>query len=281
MRPPAIRYPLFWIAGVIVVGIGIRLARPTLVAVRQAVSQRWQRTTEGPPVPASNQPQTIAGPMVRRVLLLRDGVGAADRPGGRVVETIGRRTFADVYDVWPLTGKPTHYRVGNRRPFGWVEAAEVLPWDTRLVIERGEQAPPSPVVGWEAGRLRAVSWDPERPWQGVLATRTIDLDAVPDGSRGILLSRAELLVLLRRLLAGEPPDRLRVQAIVGDLYRAGDWSGADLAAVESALPDWAFEGRGGPRESVHERLSRINEQWSPRVRWSGIEYAFVPLGALP
>src|SRR4051794_26212111 len=81
--------------------------------LRADLAARWSRIVEGPPPPASTEPKVVAGPIVRRVLLLRDGVPATDRPGGRVVETIRHRQFADLYDVWPLQGRPTHYRIGN------------------------------------------------------------------------------------------------------------------------------------------------------------------------
>jgi hypothetical protein len=279
MRPPEIRYPLLWIAGGLAVALAAWLARPALDAVGGALRERWRRVAEGPPVPSSGSPMAIAGPMVRRVLLMREGVEATGRPGGRAVLTIGRRAFADVYDVWPLDGPPTHYRIGNRRPFGWVPSADVLPWDTRLVLWVEGSSAASPIVGWDAGRVRVALWDPERPWGRVAEQRWAE--AGPGASRGVLLSRDELLMLLRHLIAGAPAGPLRARAIVGDLSGARAWGDEDLAAVRGALPAWAFAGEAPAREAAIEALSRINESWSPEASWSGLEFRSVPLEALP
>jgi hypothetical protein len=282
MRPPEIRYPILWITAAIAVGLGCWLARPGLDAVAQSLRTRWKRAVQGPPVPSSPAPRVVAGPMVRRVLLLRDGVGATDRPGGRVVETIGRRQFADVYDVWPLKGEPTHYRIGNRRAFGWVTAADVLPWDTRLVLDGPDAAPALPIVGWnEEGRVRVADWAPDQPWRRVAGERWLDAGAAPDSSWGALISRVELLALLRRLMANEPASLLRAQALTGDLATRRAWSEPDLAALRNALPDRAFGGAGADRRRIIEALSRLNEQWTPDASWSSLEYRAIPLDALP
>ena len=92
--------------------------------------------------------------------------------------------FVDVYDVWPLQGPPEHYRVGNRRAIGWVRRADLLPWDTRLVIRgEGEALPivdapdrsPRPITGrsslpvleWGTDSITVAVWDPERLWSEV------------------------------------------------------------------------------------------------------------------
>ena len=44
-------------------------------------------------------------------------------------ESIGHRMFVDIYDVWPQSGEPAHYRVGNRRPFGIGDQRQIVASD--------------------------------------------------------------------------------------------------------------------------------------------------------
>src|SRR2546423_963051 len=103
MLPP-IRYPLPTLLLLLLVGLaawgGEKATRP----LRAALAGRFTRAVEGPPIPSSTRPQVVAGPIVRRALLLHDDVAVSGRPGGPPTETIRLRMFVDVYDVWPLQG---------------------------------------------------------------------------------------------------------------------------------------------------------------------------------
>lgn len=279
MRPPAIRYPLFWLLGMLAALLGWRVAWPATAPWRQALEARWRRVVEGPPVPASDRPQLVAGPMRRRVLLLREDVEATDRPGGRPIETIGRRLFADIYDTWPAQGPPTHYRIGVGRPFGWVEAAHVLPWSTRLVAGAGPSAPGgSPVVAWHDDQLEVLRWSPDAgDWTTPSRRDRIAPDAEPLAA---LLSRSELSLLLRRLLAGEDTASLRLRALLGDLATRDSWTPADLNAIRAALPPGVAEPAPS-RSDALARLSELHRTWTPDVSWSNLEFRAIPLEALP
>src|SRR5205823_1060460 len=155
------------------------------------------------------------------------------------VETIRLRQFADVYDVWPLEGTPTHYRIGNRRPIGWVRADAVLPWDTRLVLRApggkvaAAPAPagagrsavevgdiPSPVIAWKPGAIAVALWDARRPWERVARSGWLRSDDLPGDAWGVLLSEFEV-----RALLDEPPMAMtpagaglvRLRAVLGRL----------------------------------------------------------------
>lgn len=181
----------------------------------------------GPPVPASPDPMVAAGPVVRRVLLLVDGLDASDRPGGRPVDTIRRRGFFDLYDRWPLRGEATHLRIGNNgRPIGWVEANAVLPWDTRLTLRlpsgsvtladrpggptAGAEAlgdAPLPVLSWTPTAARVVIWAPSAPWRKIGRVGWLDSSSVPADAWSALIGREEVQLQIRRLLApGAPAD---------------------------------------------------------------------------
>ncbi|MBX6314451.1 MAG: hypothetical protein IRY99_16285, partial [Isosphaeraceae bacterium] len=215
MTPPPIRYPLpmllVAIALALLIWRGERWTRP----LRAVLAERWMRAVEGPPIPSSTEPKVVAGPIVRKVLLLRAPVPATDRPGGRVVETIRRRGLYDVYDLWPLQGRPTHDRIGNRRPIGWVAAEVVLPWDTRLVLRAPEGkldladqperrakssvavgAIPLPVVAWTDHAIEVAVWEADRPWSAIARRGWIASEEIPSEAWGVLLSSAECRALL-------------------------------------------------------------------------------------
>ena len=216
MTPPPIRYPLPTLLAATVIAIlawrGEMLSRP----LRASLSSRWEKATAGPTFPSSERPLVVAGPFVRRALPGRDGVIAAEIPGGKAVETFRLRMLVDVYDLWPLSGPPTHYRVGNRRPVGWVEAADVLPWDTRLVVQSPSGSVEGggftrPVLGWDAEAVRVADWRGERPWAEVARVVRLPLADLPEMSWGVWLSREELLTLLRRSLTDGNPKALRLR----------------------------------------------------------------------
>src|SRR5690242_6690914 len=115
MLPP-IRYPLPTLVALMLLGLLVWRGEAWTRSLRAAFAARLSRAVEGPPLPHSDRPQIVAGPIVRRALLLHDDVPVSDRPGGPASQTIRHRMIVDIYDVWPLTGQATHYRVGTRRP---------------------------------------------------------------------------------------------------------------------------------------------------------------------
>ena len=291
MSPPPIRYPLPTLLALLVLSVLAWSARGLIAAADHAVRNGLDRLVSGPPVPASSEPMRD-GPLVRRVLLLRDDVDAAETPDGPAVETIRRRIFADVFDVWPLQGPPTHYRIGNRRPIGWVDAIDVLPWDTRLVVmptngllsisetpdgpfaELPVGSESLPIIGWEAGLIEIALWEAGLPWERVAGSAWIKSTDLPIESWGVWMSRSELLEALRRALqgpgdAGSPP----LSAILGSLGSESDNRAAALAALPDVIAQFKWEPNA-------DRLARINESWNPEARWSGLEFAAIPLGAL-
>ena len=291
MKPPPIRYPSLWIAGLLVVVLFAPLISQAVEGVRTALRSRWTRIVEGPPVPESTTPMTVAGPIRRRVLVLEDGAPLSPRPGAPPADTIRRRMFADVYDVWPLTGEPTHYRIGNRRPLGWTPARAVLPWDTRLLVRTTPAStslvtPPTsaPVLSATGGSIEIAVWSADAPWSVVESRKRLQRDATPESDWAVLLSRDEVLDLLGRLVAasgGESPDALRLRAITG---RFGDDLAPDavsIAAARKALPNEAFVRRARDVAAAREALSRINEGWVSDAAWSGLSFRAVPLSALP
>lgn len=294
MSPPPIRYPLPTLVLAAALALIAWRGAAWTASWRAALAARWARVVAGPPVPSSTTPMVVAGPIVRRVLLLAEPTPATARPGGPVVTSIDRRIFADVYDLWPLSGPPTHYRIGNRRPIGWVAAEAVLPWDTRLVVRApagglpldGEGRSPArstsavlPVVGWSDRAVELADWAPEAPWSAVGRRGWVPLEAVPDDAWGAWLSRVELLALLRRALAGQGDGVPRVAAILGPRDRA--YAPRDVAAARAALPAPVARIAGPTPTAAAERLARLNEQWAPDASWSGLSFRAVPLGDLP
>jgi hypothetical protein len=255
-------------------------------SLRAALAARVVRAVEGPPLPHSDRPQVVAGPIIRRALLLHDEVPVSGRPGGPATETIRHRMFVDIYDVWPLTGAPTHYRVGNRKPVGWVNAADVLPWDTRLVIRREGNAVTCPVLAGRPGGVEIAVWEAEQPWSAVARREVVPDSTVPPPSWGIWLAREELLALLRRTLApgldrAGASDQLHLRAVLGQLHDEGTLSDDKVQAARAHLPPPALDRAAGSLDEARERLARINEEWSAESSWGGLQFRFIPLDALP
>jgi hypothetical protein len=279
-------------------------ARPAIEAGIRRAERGLKRAVEGPPVPASSTPQ-LAGPgLVRKALLLRDGTEVTDRPGGRTVETLGRRMWVDVYDTWPVGDrKPaTHVRIGNRRPFGWVPAGDLLAWDTRLVltpstptIDLADQpggtsrqiavtpGVPLPVIGWEKGWILLAVWSTDLPWERVEARAWVR-DEAPGLEPGVLLSRQEILSLLARLLSrgsGSDPTaaELRLRAISGRVLDREPIPAEQARALADLLPAWTARAaapvRSGP--SLLDSLTRLNETWQAQAHWSGMEFRAIPI----
>lgn len=306
MKRPTIRYPLIWLVGLGLLAVVVPMARPVVQGWITSARKGVARAMEGPPVPSSAEPQTIGGVLVRKGLLLREGIEATERPYGKAAEKVGQRMFVDFYDVWPLKGEPTHVRIGNRRAFGWVRTSDVLPWDTRLVVTPENQSialsespdggaqpvsvdreMPQPVVGWGEGTAQLAAWKPGLAWQEVERKGWTSASKALTQGAGVWLSRGELLALIR-LLVSDPTGRqdqaIRLRAILGTLSDREAMPGAAVEAAGKILPGWAFESAGqGPerRRKVLEGLARLNENWEPQARWSGLEFRAVPLELLP
>jgi hypothetical protein len=295
---PQIRYPLPTLVALVVLGLLLWRGEAWTRSMRGALAARLTRAVEGPPIPHSDRPQIVAGPITRRVLLLHDDVPVSERPGGPASESIRHRMFVDVYDIWPLQGVPEHYRVGNRRPIGWVRRGDLLSWDTRLVIRGESQAlplaavpdhsPPPvplhvslPVLEWHGDVVTVAVWVTDRPWTEVDRPEWLQAPAVPRASWGVWLAREELLVLLRRTLATASPQELHLRALLGRLLDDRPLPDADLEAARAALPPPAFAIGAGSLDEARDRLARINEQWSPETSWGGLSFQFIPLEALP
>ncbi|QDV37203.1 hypothetical protein [Tautonia plasticadhaerens] len=301
MSPPPIRFPLPTLILVVLLAVVGWWGRAWLEAVGDAVRSGFARIASGPPVPSSDVPMRREGGIVRKVLLLRDGVQATRVPDGPLADTIGRRIFADVYDIWPIRGEPTHYRIGNRRPIGWVSAADVLPWDTRLVLvpEPGTipltgnsknsdevgidvDGTPLPVIDWEGRRVQVAIWEPGASWERIDQTVWVPIDGIR-ADFGVFLSRAELLELLRRSLDASPDElrAMRIGALLGRLAPGESIGGDQVEQAERAMPgaiDWTLGLADAP---LSDRLGRLNDEWDADAAWEGIEYRAVPLEVLP
>jgi hypothetical protein len=278
--PPPIRYPLPTMVAALVLALFAWRGAGWINAVRHSLAARWQRTVEGPPMPASSAPQVVAGPMIRRALLLHDDTPVSPRPGASPTDRIARRSWVDVYDVWPLDGTPTHLRVGNRRPLGWVAVADALPWDTRLVVKTGNV--PVPVVGWRERAVEIALWDRERPWSALAGRETMRLADLPPGSIGVLVAREELPALLSHSLAAgddQARDRARLRAVLGRLLEPVSWTAAEVARARAALPAAVFERRAAGNPA--ERIAAANAELKADAEWGGHAFRFVPLEDLP
>ncbi len=298
MLPP-IRYPLPTILALVIGALITWRGEAWTRAWRADLSAGVRRVIEGPPVPLSNRPEVVAGPITRRALLLRDETPAASRPGGPTVETIDRRMFVDIYDAWPSPGPTTHLRVGNRRPIGWIAAAGALAWDTRLVVradagrltladvadDAGGVAvdvgrAPLPVLAWDKrGAVEVAVWDPTRPWSAVSRRGWVRASDLPPGAWGVWISQVELPILLRQALAGDPAI-VRLRAVLGRLADNRPLTRADLEAARPALPPIALEV-GPDSRAAAGQLAEANARPVADAGWSGLTFRFLPLGDLP
>lgn len=196
--------------------------------------------------------------------------------------------FIDVYDVWPLKGKTDYFRVGNRQPIGWVKAADLLPWNTRLVVVHTEQSGPgisSPVLSWGDSTVHVAEWPADSAWRDVAPVeRSIVLSELTAERWGVWLSREELLELLARvgrLSKGQSADALRLRAVLGRLVDERSISDADLNVAKRYLPRMVFGGSAASDGTPSERLARINENWETEASWGGLHFRPIPLSALP
>jgi hypothetical protein len=299
--PPPIRYPLPTLMAILLLGLVAWRGGEWLRVLGQAVSTRWQRVVEGPPVPASTAPMVVAGPIIRKGLILRDGAPISVRPETKPFDTIGPRKFVDIYDVWPLKGTPSYFRVGNLGPIGWISAADCFAWDTRLVIRapggrltlaRSLDGPtvevdvglsPLPVTAWRGSWVEVAIWDIQQPWKVVASRGWLDLEKLPRSAVGVLLlSTVELPRLLTLAVEADDPgirDSVRLRAILGRLVENVAWTASDVDTARKALPSRVFERTMGVNSS--ERIAGLNASNSVDAAWGGREFRFVPLDDLP
>lgn len=296
MLPP-IRYPLPSLLALVVASLLVWKGAEWSKGWRSELAARARRALEGPPVPSSDRPQVVAGPITRRALLLHDRTPAAGRPGGPAVETIDRRMFVDIYDTWPMPGPATHFRVGNRRPIGWVPSADLLAWDTRLVVRAPggrldvanspggptstvEVGPvPLPVLAWRDGWAEVAVWGRAGPWSAVSGRAWVGADSLPPGSWGVWISQVELPILLRLALEGEPGE-VRLRAVSGRLTDNRAWTAADLDAARRVLPPAVLAPEVAPGTAAG-RLAEANSRPTADASWAGLTFRFLPLGDLP
>ena len=297
MLPP-IRYPLPTLLALI---LGSLLTWQAAVLSREwraEMAARVRRSLAGPPVPSSARPRVVAGPMIRRALLLHDETPATARPNGPASETMDRRMFVDIYDTWPSPGPVSHVRVGNRRAIGWVKSGDVLEWDTRLVVRAPDgkldlaEVPggPSrrvevgdlalPVVAWADGAVEVAIWEPDRPWSAVASRGWVRSAELPPEAWGVWISQVELPILLGLANQAEAPLLARLRAVLGRLADNRPWTPGDVEAVKSALPGVVFAREPDARGAAG-RLAEANARVIADASWSGLSFRFLPLGDLP
>ncbi len=291
MLPP-IRYPLPSALALTLALLLVWRGEAWTRAWRSEVASRVTRAVNGPPVPRSNRPMVVAGPIIRRGLLLRESTPVFDRPRGPETETIDRRMFVDLYDEWPDPRKPTHYRVGNRLPIGWVLADSLLPWTTRLVVR-----PPSgrlvvdgvevevgsvacPVLNWRADAVEVATWTRDRPWEAVDRQGWVRLEDLPAEAWGVWISQVELPNLLRLAISGNDPEVVRLRALLGRIAAVDPLTPDDLKLARPALPPVVFAPEA-TRPLAVDRLAEANAQPRADARWSGLSFRFLPLTDLP
>jgi hypothetical protein len=298
--PPPIRYPLPTLMGILLLGLVAWRGGEWLRFVSHTVSARWQRVVEGSPAPASTAPIVVAGPLVRRGLILRDGTPVSARPETKPIDAIPYRTFVDIYDIWPEKGSPSHFRVGPRGPLGWVRSGDCLAWDTRLVLRAPKgrlslarefggpivevEAGPSPlpVTAWREGWVEVLLWASDQPWTTVGGKGWVNLERLPRLNLGVLLSTVELPAIIQLAAGAEDSasrNRIRLRAVLGRLVEDVGWKRSDIEIALKALPAPVFERTSGVYSS--DQIAALNASRWVDAKWSGLEFRFIPLDALP
>jgi hypothetical protein len=206
--------------------------------------------------------------------------------------------FVDVYDTWPSPGPVSHVRIGNRKPIGWVPVADVLLWDTRLVIrapegrliladspggpgQKVEVGPASlPVLSWKDGAVEVAVWDQAHPWSKVARRGWVRLSDLPPESWGAWISQVELPILLGMANQGDAPLVARLRAVFGRLVESRLWTSSDVETLRNALPAVVFAREPNAAKSA-EQLAEVNARPAIETRWSGLTFQFLPLDLLP
>lgn len=290
MLPP-IRYPLPSLVALVLFGLAAWGVEAGTRAWRASAARRVAEALNGPPVPRSDRPQVVAGPIVRRALLLRDRTPIFDQPRGREVGTWNGPTFADLYDEWPSPKEPTHVRLGNRAPRGWVKLSDVLQWDTRLVVrpasgrlrfEDGSEvavARACPVVAWRADAAEVVVWAADKPWEVVARRGWVKLADLSPDAWGVWISQTELPGLVSLALGGEP-DLVRLRAVLGRVVGGEAITAESVAQAHPALPGVVFDS-ATRAPGAADRLAVANAEGRVDARWAGLAFRFLPLADLP
>ena len=219
MSLPAIRYPLPSLALAALLTALVWQGSAWIGRIWRKAIVEARREVLGQEYPASDRPMAVNEVLPKKVLLLRAPLEAMKKPGGAIAETIHRRSIAHVYDVWPQTGPPTHYRIGTfERAIGWVGADVVLPWDLRLVVRPLEKSlsmrdsptsPPQqvalaiaevplPIIAWNAEAVEVAIWERDRPWVKVERRGWLKIESISPQGWGVLLTGDELSDALRR-----------------------------------------------------------------------------------
>ena len=282
MTPPPIRYPLPSLILLILVGLlvwkGEEITRP----LRREAGRKIERLVKGPPVPASSVPKS-RGEVARKGLLLREGVDVFRLPKGEALSPIAKRGFVSIYDEWSSRGEsaaPEFYRVGTRVPIGWIAAADLLPWDTRLVHLVGSV--PLPIVGWSESDIEVIDWENEGAWRKPANRRLIKINAVAEGMVGVLVAQIELPALLKGAIAQDPriTTQARLDAVLGELTPGRSLAEPKVAAAFRELPGMV-QSRRRPG-AASERIAALNaELGKADVSWGDRRFRFVPLEDLP
>jgi hypothetical protein len=298
--PPPNRYPLPTLVALATLGVLVWQGGDWIRGIRAAVAARWTRAVEGPPVPDSKTPVVVAGPIIRRALLLRDETPVSSRPDSSPEGTIALRMFVDIYGTWPATGAVEYLRVGNRTPIGWVRAKDCLSWDTRLVLRTPEgelelaDRPDAargtvkvglallPITGWQGDWIEVAVWDRKRPWSVVERRGWVSLADLSRSRTGVLLAQEEIPTLIAQTIAAEDAssrDLVRLRAVLGRILDPIHWSMADVRIGRDALPERIFSRvtTGHPAE----RIASTNESNTDDAAWGGHAFRFVALEDLP
>jgi len=287
--PPPIRYPLPTLLLLILIGLLSWKGEVWTRSLKGSIQSRWARLNPGPSIPSSTEPQVLAGPIVRKLLLLREDVPVSDQPGRSATNSIRLRMFLDIYDQWPLDGRPDFYRVGNRNPIGWIRAEDALEWSTRLVVQPSDEpegVASVPVLSWRGTSIEVGAWEVGQPWRKLAPKRTLSANALRPDALQVFLSRQELLTLIRKTstdLSDEAALDLRLRAILGRLYDVRSLPKDDLEAALAYLPS-QVRPPVPPVLSIlqiNEQLARFNENWTAEASWGGLTFQPVPLSYLP
>lgn len=295
MIAPPIRYPLPTLILVTITCVLIWSGGEWIEGTRADLAERWMRLTTSPPIPipASTEPKILAGSIRSRLLILEDDVDYSEVPDGLPVGKVRNRSFADLYDRWPVEGSITHMRIGNRRPLGWMPTDRLLAWETRLVLVDGRftdqsgqeitlRGGPFPVVDQNATSIEIVEWGNGGPWHSGGKSVHISVSSIPDTTWCVWLTRAEVLGLIGRdrNQAASPGFARPVavlRAMIG-LPIKDELFTNDEAELVHTLLDAAQKI---PPTSKLDALTRINENWKPDATWGGVEYKAVRLVDIP
>ena len=301
--PPPIRYPLPTLLALFIFALAFWRGEAMTRPIRSALAARLARVVEGPPLPHSDRPQVVAGPITRKALLLHDDIPASDRPGGARGDDPppwvrrGLRHLAPDGRADPLSGRLSPAdRLGPRcgpAPLGHPPRRpeprrSPCPSPRGLTMSRRPQpmwaGRPSPC--WVGPRMRSALRSGIRSIPGPRSTA-----APGSGSRPCRHGAGVSGSVARNswpCSAGRSPQPHRNHRRVSDSAPAARPAarrppphrrrprGRACRAPAPALTTVA----ASPAE-VSDRLARANEDWSPETSWGGVSFEFIPLDMLP